>query len=325
MNRRLIIGISAISIVSSLTLGIVTSCDNKQTGDEAYNIKVNDAINIDELAEKNDIVIDDNTIYTSSETSIADIVGSKIFAIKEGETNIEFFMDGQRTPYAVLPLEVVGYETYEDISPLSKGCSIGGVLIDIDTGIDCQKGSDYTFTFSISDSLSQNFQVVLSDEDVVSYEKTNEGHVLHANNVGNSKIEIINSENGVTLYRNVVKVVHGYHSAEEYTFALTKYDYWLGAGGFDGVSGSTNFTFLRNGSGVMAGSDVGQAFEDITFNFVFDDTFKDKDLVKFDLTNVVSSTDFNIDYILLFKSGSVFNLYNSSGFIYEFYFPMMNS
>lgn len=331
--------ISKLGLLFSLSMSaLLIACDSGEIVGPvekklSYSMLRNDAVSLRTIVSSFESNVGEDVTFSgsTSDYSIAAVVDGKVFANNSGVTTLT--ISGSDNSSYTVSLNVDSYKTYDDVEFTTNGCSYGGYLVDFAVNPYAVKGTDYQINISISDQANQNFYVVSTNPEVANYvfkgeTSSDDAHYISALSVGATKITIYNQENNAILCEFALNVIAGYETPNEYTYALTKADNWEGVGFFSSFyTDKTYLTFLPNGTGIFSGADNGVEFQDITFDYTFDETYIEEGRVGFDLTNVLNNGDvsFNIGYVCLFKTGNEVMLYSTSGNLMEMYWANYNS
>lgn len=212
-----------------------------------------------------------------------------------------------------------------DVESINHG-SMGGILIDAAVGRFLVKDNNYQMSFYTSTSSKSQIQCSIEHGDILEYQydSVSNSQLLIAKGVGDTVLRFYDKD-AILVYQEVIHVRIGYEGADEFEFALSTPDYWGGLGYNDGmyVQDSTRITFSE-GSALLVGEDFTADFEELTFNYSYNEQLSTSDMAYFDITNFAGTTAFSLDHFAMFGAGDQLLLYTSN-ILYDLYLPRSNS
>ena len=318
--------------ISILTLSLlflpiaITSCRPNETNEVVYKqlaMKEGDAILLEDMERDLGITHTETIQYIPQDSSKISFVGERVFAIDGGATTINVVDNGVLLCYitaTITPLQEI-----TDVESINHG-SMGGILIDAAVGRFLVKDNNYQMSFYTSTSSKSQIQCSIEHGDILEYQydSVSNSQLLIAKGVGDTVLRFYDKD-AILVYQEVIHVRIGYEGADEFEFALSTPDYWGGLGYNDGmyVQDSTRITFSE-GSALLVGEDFTADFEELTFNYSYNEQFSTSDMAYFDITNFAGTTAFSLDHFAIFGAGDQLLLYTSN-ILYDLYLPRSNS
>lgn len=332
LSSALLLGIPAVTTLSS--------CDAQNNANSYKSIEATlvkgDSLNLNELAVKNDIDLSDSSKgyvikYESSNLKVAKVTNEgNVLGKSEGSTIVSIVDLNSDSILLKVAITVTGYEEYSDVKTYQGKGSFGGYFIDLNVGCEIAKGKSYGLSYSNDAISDQSLQAVVSNPEIVSWIDNDGTYSIEGLSVGNSKLELYNSNNEL-VYRTVVKVRRGFESSSEVLDYLQTTDYFsasgYGEGRYDGdETKTTKLSFNSEGLGILYGynteygGDIGQN----TFNLEFQEFYTTYNTWRFSVINFTSAVDLGyvVKYLDVTETGDELRLYSS--IILDMYYPRNN-
>lgn len=205
-------------------------------------------------------------------------------------------------------------ESFEEVSvtPVSRD-STGGVLTDINMGMNMFAGKSDIFTISGDDIQQDNLDVSFSNPELVSYEYVGTSHTLNFLKAGNTSI-IIKDSNGLISYRNVIHVrdVKTVEELEEYIVSVDFYNTKFT------ISNTTDIQiiFEPGNKAILNGEDYGSVMDGTTFEYSFVKERPDYSSYEFSVSNFTlpegNSSTLNLQTLMINYDGSNMLAYDTN-------------
>jgi len=204
--------------------------------------------------------------------------------------------------------------SYEEVSvtPVSKA-STGGVITEINMGMNMFTGKSDIFTIGGDDIEQDNLNVSFSNSELVSYEYIGTSHTLNFLKAGNTAI-VIKDSNGLIAYRNVIHVrdVKTIEEIENYIVSVDFYNTKFT------ISNTTDIQiiFEPGNTAILNGEDYGSIMDGTTFEYSFVGERADYSSYEFSVSNFTKPENNNstleLQTLMINYDGSNMLVYDSN-------------
>lgn len=338
LNLLLISSALLLGVPSLTTLSSCGSTTSNNIASTKVTLTKGDSVNLNSLASEKGIDLTDVNKdyligYTTSNSKVAKVTSEGNAISKEaGKATVTVVDKNSNTTLLTVEIEVVGYEEYSDVKDYQGKGSFGGYFIDLSVGSEIARGKTYSLTYNNDSLTDQSLSAVISNPEILSWVDNDGNYSIVGNGIGNSKLEIYNSNNDL-IYRTVVKVRRPFESSDEVIDYLSGVDYFTASGYGEGVyngdeSKTTKLVFNDDYTGSYygvsqeAGGDIGNN----TFTLEFEEFYSTYSTFRFNVTNFTKSDSYTLDYTVktldVTETGDQIRLYSS--IILDIYYPRTN-